>query len=63
MKRLEISPYLTCRTVERMYNPNYGDSRICICGYEYYHHFNSYDNNRNIGCKYSKCYDFIENKE
>ena len=47
----------------KSYNPNYGDKRMCECGHMYYRHFDSYDNNRNVGCKYCDCYDFKERKD
>ena len=46
--------------VERVYNPQYGDQRMCECGHPYYRHFDSYDNNEPVGCKYCKCYTFVE---
>ena len=38
-------PYLiTTRTVvDRKYNPNYGDDRVCVCGHPYYRHFDTYE--------------------
>ena len=42
-------------TVERRYNPNYGDDRICKCGHTYYRHFDSWENMENVGCKYCGC--------
>lgn len=36
------------------YNPEYGDDRACVCGHPYYRHFDGYENNANVGCKY--CY-------
>jgi hypothetical protein len=60
-------PYIKKRvsTTVYAYNPNYGDGRICICGHEYYRHFDSYPNIDNktmepIGCKYCPCYRFEE---
>jgi|GEM_PF-1080029 len=55
-------PYLIVKkvtTVEK-YNPCYGNARICECGHFYYRHFDSYDDMRNIGCKYCSCCTFIE---
>ena len=47
--------------VERLvYNPAYGDDRECICGHPYYRHFDSYDNNEPVGCKYCACFTFVE---
>ncbi len=48
------------RIVQKKYNPNYGDNRICICGHPYHRHFDSYDNMRPVGCKYCGCNNFVE---
>ena len=45
---------------EKLYNPRYGDDRVCICGHNYHRHFDGYENNRAVGCKYCECYDFKE---
>ena len=37
------------------YDPNFGDDRICKCGHPYYRHFDGYDNNAPVGCKYCGC--------
>ena len=44
----------------RKYNPSYGDDRLCKCGHPYYRHFDSYDDNAPVGCKYCDCYTFEE---
>lgn len=49
--------------VDRFYNPNYGDDRICKCGDPYYRHFDTYEQMYPCGCKYCDCYDFIEKTE
>lgn len=57
-------PYLEYeyKVIERKYNPNYGDNRMCVCGQPYYRHFDSYENMAPVGCKY--CGDeFVEQKE
>jgi hypothetical protein len=56
------SPYLISIKVERIgvYNPEYGDSRECECGHDYYRHFDSYENMEAIGCKYCRCDNFKE---
>ncbi|WP_368291307.1 hypothetical protein [Coprococcus sp. RTP21281st1_F1_RTP21281_210402] len=56
------SPYLEYeyKVVQRMYNPNYGDNRKCICGHSYYRHFDSYENMEACGCKYCGCSEFVE---
>ncbi len=55
-------PYieLTVTTVERKYNPNYGDDRKCKCGHPYYRHFDTYDDMYPCGCKYCDCFTFEE---
>ena len=45
---------------KRVYNPNYGDSRICRCGHSYYRHFDTYEEMSPVGCKYCSCGEFIE---
>lgn len=44
----------------RKYNPSYGDDRLCKCGHPYYRHFDSYDDNAPVGCKYCDCHTFEE---
>ncbi len=58
----EQKPYieLTVTTVERKYNPNYGDDRKCKCGHTYYRHFDSYEEMYPCGCKYCGCFTFEE---
>ncbi len=34
------------------YDPEYGDTRECVCGHNYDRHFDSYDNMSPVGCKY-----------
>jgi hypothetical protein len=46
--------------VEHQYNPKYGDERICVCGHEYYRHFDSYEKMATVGCKYCGCQNFKE---
>jgi hypothetical protein len=61
---MKEKPYITKRRVEvhidRFYNPNYGDARICKCGHAYYRHFDSYEENAPVGCKYCHCRTFKE---
>lgn len=49
------------RTV-RLYNPNYGNDRICVCGHPYYRHFDPFEpkNEQDVGCKYCFCDSFKE---
>ena len=58
-------PYLEYeyKVVERKYNPNYGDNRMCICGHPYHRHFDSYENMEAVGCKYCGCDEFVEKTE
>ena len=55
-------PYLEkiITVTKHLYNPNYGDDRICECGHSYYRHFDSWEAMRNVGCKYCSCYKFNE---
>jgi len=47
------------------YDPKYGDSRVCKCGHPYYRHFDSYEDNAPVGCKYchGDCLTFREPTE
>jgi hypothetical protein len=58
-------PYIEKKRVviDRFYNPKYGDDRICKCGHPYYRHFDSYEKNAPVGCKYCDCYTFDEETE
>ncbi len=40
------------------YDSTFGDDKFCGCGHPYHRHFDSYDNNRPVGCKYCSCYTF-----
>jgi len=55
-------PYIETKriVIDRKYNPKYGDDRECICGHPYYRHFDSYEDNYPIGCKYCSCDEFVE---
>jgi len=50
-------PYITKRriVIERLYNKDFGDEKVCGCGNSYYRHFDSYDGMAAIGCKYCDC--------
>lgn len=57
-------PYIkkrVSRTI-RLYNPHYGNNRICICGHPYHRHFDSFEdpNEQDVGCKYCSCHTFKE---
>ena len=64
-------PYLFEEIVvkKRMYNPSYGDDRICKCGHSYYRHFDPFPSlfsdepMQPVGCKYCDCYVFMQGKE
>lgn len=45
----------------KLYNPLYGDGRICVCGHTYARHFDLSETNEFVGCKYCGCTQFIEN--
>jgi len=62
---MKEKPYIeqTKITTKLKYNPNYGDNRICKCGHPYYRHFDSYDDMRNVGCKYCSCAEFVEEEK
>jgi hypothetical protein len=59
---MEEKPYIKKRVSKTiyLYNPKYGDDRICKCGHPYYRHFDSYSDMETVGCKYCSCYIFIE---
>jgi hypothetical protein len=61
------SPYIVQHIIveydEMLYNPEYGNDRICECGHPYYRHFDSWDNMCACGCKYCACDKFEESKE
>jgi hypothetical protein len=42
---------------EKIYNHSMSDE-ICECGHPYHRHFDGYEDNYHIGCKYCECYDF-----
>lgn len=56
-------PYLMkeiiIKTIERRYNPKYGDDKTCICGHSYYRHFDPWEDMYPVGCKYCSCSNFI----
>lgn len=53
-------PYQIMTIFKKIYNPNYGDDRICECGHPYYRHFDSWEDMEPIGCKYCPCGTFVE---
>jgi hypothetical protein len=57
------SPYLTvAQSPSKVYNPDYGDNRMCLCAHTYDRHFDSYDMDAVVpaGCKYCECALFEE---
>jgi hypothetical protein len=57
-------PYLRYRRLDvvEMYNPNYGDNRMCKCGHAYARHFDLYESESAGTCKYCGCTKFEEAK-
>lgn len=55
------SPYLEkiYTVVERFYNPDYGDDRVCKCGHRYIEHF-LIEDHYPWGCCYCSCLRFEE---
>lgn len=49
-------PYVSC-VVTKLYNPLFGDNRICECGHSYAKHFDLRDDEC-VGCAYCRCEDF-----
>lgn len=58
----EQSPYLLKTYTKKVYNPNYGDDQVCVCGHKYYRHFDTYDDMEPVGCKYCGCNEFTEKR-
>jgi O-acetyl-ADP-ribose deacetylase (regulator of RNase III) len=57
-------PYLESKEYGKPYrdiefNPKYVDKYGCKCGHPYERHFDSYEDNAPVGCKYCICQDFI----
>ena len=55
-------PYLTeTKTSEvRIRNPHFGDDRICRCGHSYDRHFDPFESEAGMSCKYCHCYNWKE---
>lgn len=48
--------------VHRRYNPQYEEANsevLCHCGHTYYRHFDGYERDSSVHCKYCGCSDFI----
>lgn len=56
-------PYIESSTPIRLYNPEYGDDRVCECGHPYARHFDSYEDMAPVGCKWCSCCEFVERVE
>lgn len=52
--------YLEKTRVYKLCNPEYGDDRMCECGYIYYRHFDWMEDDAECSCKYCGCYEFKE---
>lgn len=50
------------KVITELYNPNYGDDRICKCGHSYDSHFDSWEDMAACYCKYCNCNRFVEAK-
>lgn len=48
---------------ERLHNKNYDQDATCKCGHPYHRHFDSYEDNLAVGCKYCQCYTFSLKKQ
>lgn len=44
------------------YDAQFGDDRECECGHAYYRHFDGYEDNAPVGCKYCDCETWKEPK-
>jgi len=57
-------PYLFEEIVvkKRLYNPNYGDNRLCKCGHKYYQHFET-EEMIPTGCNSCDCFVFMQGEE
>jgi len=42
------------------HNPHYPSDKECQCGHPYHRHFDSWENDAPVGCKYCDCYTFEE---
>ena len=56
----EPSPYLIKRESRenRAWNPDYDQDAKCQCGHPYHRHFDGYEDNAAVGCKYCMCWEF-----
>ncbi len=49
-------------TAPEPYDATFGDDRICVCGHTYARHFDPYECDAPVGCKYCPCERFVEKK-
>jgi hypothetical protein len=42
-----------------VYNPLFGDDKLCGCGHGYYRHFDTHGDMAPVGCKYCECKEFV----
>ncbi len=57
-------PYLETIKIKRSlkFNPKYPSDATCECGHSYHRHFDSYEDNDAVGCKYCQCNHFVKAK-
>lgn len=44
----------------RIWNPDYPQDMECDCGHPYHRHFDGYEQNAAVGCKYCSCGIFVQ---
>lgn len=42
-----------------LYDPDFGDDKLCVCGHPYSRHFDPYEDMDPVGCKYCQCSVFV----
>lgn len=58
---LKIAKSFYDETGRLAYDPNFGDDKECAhCGHPYSRHFDPYENDEPVGCKYCNCMRFVE---
>lgn len=56
-----MKPYIIKTIEERAWNPDYPQDKRCSkCFHPYHRHFDEYEDNAPVGCKYCQCYTFSE---
>lgn len=56
----QLSKAMKLETASFVYDPKFGDDRVCQCGHPYYRHFDSHEDMAPVGCKYCQCERFVE---